>query len=163
MKKKIPKITVRRVLALFLSIVMCVSLLNLDLQANELLEHTHNEGGWSCRQEEPARMLICERAEHSHGEACYAPGEDVVACERTEHTHGEDCIIPGENGGICPLEEHIHGEECITHGEEEMICLMEKHIHGEACYIVTEGRWICTPPSSGGVLLRSSPRKSGRS
>ena len=108
-----------RGLALFLVLMMCLSLLPTAAFAAES-EHAHNEDGWTCVQAEPEKELTCL---HEHGEHCYVPGEPKLDCEE-EHEHTEDCYVPGEDVLDCA------------------------HEHGEDCWTVTEGAWTCTPPAA---------------
>ena len=109
----------KRGLALFLVLMMCLSLLPTAAFAAES-EHAHNEDGWTCVQAEPEKELTCL---HEHGEDCYVPGEPKLDCEE-EHEHTEDCYVPGEDVLDCA------------------------HEHGEDCWTVTEGAWTCTPPAA---------------
>lgn len=133
----------RKLLALLLSLTMCVSLLGTaalaaDPNAEPICgkeEHTHSD---ACYE----RALACGKEEsegHVHGDACY-----TLACgqeESTGHTHTDACYEAEEL--ICRQREsegHVHGDACytLTCGQEEV----ESHTHSDACY--TRGVLTCT-------------------
>lgn len=72
----------KRALSLLLALVMCFGMVNLSAFAvtDASAEHIHNEGGWTCEQAESTQTLTCVLTEHTHGEACYTPGEAVLNC-----------------------------------------------------------------------------------
>ena len=127
----------RRGLALFLVLMMCMTLLPAAALASET-EHVHNQDGWTCVQGEPERTLTCS---HEHGPECYVPGEDVLDCEETHHT--EDCYAPGKDVLTCGFAaEHTHDEACFDE-EGAVICGMEEHTHGGECYAPGEAVLAC--------------------
>lgn len=149
----------KRGLALFLVLMMCMTLLPTAALAADEQDHKHNQDGWTCVQGEPERKLTCA---HEHSEACYAPGEPVLACEETHHT--EDCYAPGEDvlicgfqlehthdetcfdeegAAICGMEEHTHTGECYAPGEDVLTCGEDAH-HTEECYVPGEDVLVCT-------------------
>lgn len=82
--------------------------------------------------------LVCEKAEHTHEEACFET-KYTLNCEMSlEHQHDEGCF-DDEAQLICTLEEtpHIHTDECYVECVE-LICPMEEHQHQEACYKTEE-------------------------
>lgn len=101
--------------------------------------------------EETEPVLVCEKAEHTHEDACRG-----VTCTQEEHEHGDDC-----KQCTCGKEMHTHSESCgITYtcgkeGSVEIIdnvetphqhtsecsfdysCSVEEHEHTDECYNVT--------------------------
>ncbi|MCM1237263.1 MAG: Cys-Gln thioester bond-forming surface protein, partial [Ruminococcus flavefaciens] len=147
-------VSLRRGLSLFLAAVMCVSLSNLTVFAADV-EHTHNQGGWSCEQTlscvwgshyngdhdydcYDTSKPVCGREEHSHfWNVCY-----VLTCEKEEHSHEGECYTDESDDPICGKEEHYHdgpyyGSECY-----ELGCGIEEHSHSvwDGCYEL-----ICDP------------------
>ena len=126
----------RRTLALFLSLVMCMGMLNLTAFAAETDQ-------WTCGLEE-----------HTHTEACYEASQprvpDSQEEEKAGHTHTEACYL-------CTLEEgHTHSDSCYTTEESEeteqiLICTQstEGHTHDDSCYERTEVL-TCTQEESEG-------------
>jgi len=101
----------KRGLALFLALMMCVSLLPATALAAEMAEttHTHNEDGWTCVE---TRELTCAYGEHTHDKTCWETSETAICGleESEEHTHDAGCyIIPA-----CGMEEHTHDSGCYV-------------------------------------------------
>ncbi|MEY8403976.1 MucBP domain-containing protein [Oscillospiraceae bacterium 44-34] len=152
----------KRGLALFLALVMCLSMVQITAFAVD--GHVHNEDGWSCTQDDSVRELscdkhvhndncyqtvqgelTCEAEEHQHGDGCYEAAEPQLTCADAEHTHGDSCYTQGEDVLTCAETEHTHGEDCYA-AETVKVCEEEDHQHGDECYTVTEGEWTCTAP-----------------
>lgn len=133
---------IRRPVALFLTLAMCLGMVNLTALAGDTEGHEHNTDGWVCTQAEVTKTLACEEEEHRHTEECYAPGKAELTCEETEHAHTDECLDE-EGNLICGLDEHEHGEECYAPGEDVLACEKAEHTHGDDCYTVTEGEWTC--------------------
>ena len=133
---------IKRPVALFLTLAMCLGMMNLTALAGDTEGHEHNTDGWVCTQAEVTKTLACEEEEHQHTEECYAPGKPELTCEETEHAHTDECLDE-EGNLICGLDEHEHGEECYAPGEDVLACEKAEHTHGDDCYTVTEGEWTC--------------------
>ena len=110
----------KRGLALFLALMMCVSLLPATALAAEMAEttHTHNEDGWTCVE---TRELTCAYGEHTHDKTCWETSETAICGleESEEHTHDAGCYII-------------------------LACGMEEHTHDSGCYVPD---WDCVEPS----------------
>ena len=142
----------KRGLALFLALMMCVSLLPATAMAAELNDLSADGRELICGKEahshteecyETVSDLICGVEEsHVHGEDCYAPGEPVLACASDEegHVHMDACYVPGERVLRCDKAEgHVHSEDCYTESKSEtLICALEEHEHSEECYAPAE-------------------------
>lgn len=70
---------IRKPLALFLALVMCLSMVNFTALASETADHEHNADGWTCTQAEPVKTLNCEE-DHEHGDECYTVTESEWTC-----------------------------------------------------------------------------------
>lgn len=70
---------IRKPLALFLALVMCLGMVNFTALANETADHEHNADGWTCTQAEPVKTLNCEE-DHEHGDECYTVTEGEWTC-----------------------------------------------------------------------------------
>lgn len=99
--------------------------------------------------------LICEQAEHSHGEDCYTYGEEIICGleEFAGHTHGVDCY-DAKTELTCGLEEtagHAHDDGCYA-WSQEMICgsTEEGHEHDDSCYEDVQGELTCTEEETEG-------------
>ncbi|MCI9432215.1 MAG: hypothetical protein HFF70_07275, partial [Oscillospiraceae bacterium] len=142
----------KRGLALFLALMMCVSLLPATAMAAELNDLSADGRELICGKEahshteecyETVSDLICGVEEsHVHGEDCYVPGEPVLACASDEegHVHMDACYVPGERVLRCDKAEgHVHSEDCYTESKSEtLICALEEHEHSEECYAPAE-------------------------
>ena len=142
----------KRGLALFLALMMCVSLLPATAMAAELNDLSADGRELICGKEahshteecyETVSDLICGMEEnHVHGEDCYVPGEPVLACASDEegHVHTDACYVPSERVLICDAAEgHVHSEDCYTESKSEtLICALEEHEHSEECYAPAE-------------------------
>lgn len=99
--------------------------------------------------------LICEQAEHSHGENCYTYGEEIICGleEFAGHTHGVDCY-DAKTELTCGLEEtagHAHDDGCYA-WSQKMICgsTEEGHEHDDSCYEDVQGELTCTEEETEG-------------
>ncbi len=142
----------KRGLALFLALMMCVSLLPATAMAAELNDLSADGRELICGKEahshteecyETVSDLICGMEEnHVHGEDCYVPGEPVLACASDEegHVHTDACYVPGERVLRCgTAEDHVHSGDCYTESKSEtLICALEEHEHSEECYAPAE-------------------------
>lgn len=117
-----------------------------------VVDCTHEEAGCytsvvTCA-ESTDRILVCEKTEHEHGEACY-----------TVHEHGDGCytvtcIESTEPVLTCTTAEYIHTESCYEepvlkcekteHVHDEETCYFVEHVHEDKCY--TEPILICEKP-----------------
>ena len=95
--------------------------------AEEVVPHVHEA---ACCNEAGERICgLLQILEHRHDDACLA-----------EHTHTEACYAPGETQDvlICPY--HVHEEGCYDPDGQQvcalpsLICGMEEHIHSEGCF-----------------------------
>lgn len=133
---------IRRAIALFLTLVMFLSMANLTVLAAETPDHVHNEEGWNCSQGEPTQELTCTDPEHEHNGDCYTPGELELTCEQPEHGHTDECY--DETGELaCGQEEHEHSGDCYTPSEPVLTCGQSEHEHNNDCYTTVEGEWTC--------------------
>lgn len=92
----------KRLLAMFLSVTMCISLVQVTaFSAENDPTPTETESP----QEITVYQLNCPTAEHIHDEACYA-----LKCEQSEdpnHTHDRSCYAL-----TCEKSEHVHNLTC---------------------------------------------------
>ena len=106
----------RRTLSVFLALVMCVSLLNLTVFANEIDKGQGHEHTFACYPR------TCTE-EHQHTKTCYDMSA-AYACgieEGAIHIHNEggfECVMVLESGLICGLEET--GETEASSAKEEV-------------------------------------------
>ena len=86
----------KRGLALFMALIMCLSLLPVTAMAEDI-GHDHNQNGWQCTWVDPITEPDCQ---HEHTPDCgYAAPVEEIPCtcgaaagEVTgEITHAEDC------------------------------------------------------------------------
>ena len=151
----------KRGLSMILALVMCLSLLPVNVLAAEALpaeeppkqeetqaqtpDHVHNQDGWVCQE---TRTWSCGKEEHTHTDACYKT-TDALTCELGEtegHKHNDDCYDADEVP-TCALEEtegHTHTEDCYE-TKQELGCEVEQHTHGDEC--VETVKYTCTAPS----------------
>ena len=134
---KFSKSLSKRGLALFLALMMCISLLpttalSLEAELDSNASEQHDS------------KLVCEIEEHTHDEQCYMNGKQELVCllaEDSGHTHDEACYDP-EGVLACGQEEHeahIHGMDCYTAGEATLSCDKTEHTHIETCYAASAG------------------------
>lgn len=126
--------------------------------------HTHTD---SCYQEQTEKKLTCTKDTegHTHTDDCYAPGDGtVLVCEKEEHTHGEACYqetdtdssqdetqtaAPGGDDNPVDSEPpenpgHIHTDDCYQ-AVRKLACGQKgAHIHDDDCY--QDGVLICEVP-----------------
>ena len=127
----------KRAISLLLTLVMCLSMVNLTVFADEV-----DEG------EVVAEVYNCGLEEHTHTEECYKAeivkelvcgvGEGAEAEDGTTHTHTDACWKPVLECGLEETEGHTHTGAC--YGEAELTCgkdETEGHAHGEDCYETT--------------------------
>lgn len=151
----------KRGLSMILALVMCLSLLPVNVLAAEALpaeeppkqeetqaqtpDHVHDQDGWVCQE---TRTWSCGKEEHTHTDACYKT-TDALTCELGEtegHKHNDDCYDADEVP-TCALEEtegHTHTEDCYE-TKQELGCEVEQHTHGDEC--VETVKYTCTAPS----------------
>lgn len=91
----------KRTLALFLALFLCVGMLSLNAFAAEAASHVHNKDGWTCTSEQE---LKCSLEEHSHTEACR---ELVCTSTAYTHMHRDTCYE-----STCAKQEHTHKDAC---------------------------------------------------
>ena len=154
----------KRGLALFLTLVMCLGMMNLTAFAAEdaytcgLEEHTHTDACYETKTvpsgedvethtHTDACYTECTLAEsegHTHTDACY--GTECSLAETDGHTHGEDCYeteITTERLLDCAEDTtgHVHTDACysVTGTTQELNCTIEEtegHSHNDSCYTV---------------------------
>ncbi|MBQ5390365.1 MAG: hypothetical protein IIU58_05610, partial [Clostridia bacterium] len=96
----------------------------------QLTEHTHDAACFAIEQilpEEP--VLVCEKVQHEHTEACYPTAED-----------NGDLVPPGVPAldiRYCGIASHTHGDACFNE-DGLLMCTMTEHEH----------TWLCELPPS---------------
>ncbi len=119
----------KRGLALFMALIMCLSLLPVTAMAEDI-GHDHNQNGWQCTWVDP---ITEPDYQHEHTPDCgYAAPVEEIPCtcgaaagEVTgEITHAEDCAYTPAVADQ-PFT-HDCGDECVK--------------------VVVEGYWNCTAP-----------------
>lgn len=100
----------------------------------EKAEHTHTDACYTV-SDVPTCGLEAGEGAHTHDDSCYEE-QTVLTCTMTEdetHTHGDECYT-AERILVCGREEtagHTHDTDCY---DKELSCTMEEHIHDENCY-----------------------------
>lgn len=129
---------------------------DLTCEKTEAKVHQHTQACIYVPEGEPVetKVLVCEKEEHTHTDACYPIGdlpEKEYQCGKEEHTHTDACL--NEAGEIiCGLEEHTHTDACegkkpgsgggTEDIADEFTCGLEEHTHVDACYD-ENGELIC--------------------
>lgn len=96
----------------------------------QLTEHVHDDTCFAIEQilpEEP--VLVCEKVQHEHTEACYPTAED-----------NGDLVPPGVPAldiRYCGIASHTHGDACFNE-DGLLMCTMPEHDHN----------WMCELPPS---------------
>ncbi|MFA6850457.1 MAG: hypothetical protein WCS30_08920, partial [Selenomonadaceae bacterium] len=100
------KTRAKRITALLLCILTCLSIIPASAFAVE--NHTHSENCYT-------KLLVCKIEEHIHTDECY-----TQICENTDenHEHSEECYAL-----TCGKEEHTHTDDCY---ENVLICGLEE-------------------------------------
>lgn len=126
---KLCKTLSKRGLALFLALMMCISLLPATAMAEEL----------------NAPQALCGLTEHTHGDDCYTT-ERKLTCTLPEdagHTHDPAACYDETGAVICGQEEreagHVHDPElCYADVRGDLICQLAEHVHTADCYAAAE-------------------------
>lgn len=161
---KFSKSLSKRGLALFLALMMCISLLPTTVLAAEIQEATHvdhNKDGWTCEYVKTDE-LICGLEEHEHTAAC-SP-EVVMEADTAAVTDGDmdlnqgditdDVLVDsisdttGEIQATVTDETQTMGlsdeEGLADSADANYICGKQEHVHTDECYA---HEWRCIPPS----------------
>lgn len=146
----------KRTLAIFVSVMMCMGILQTEAFAAVTVEaapncnqtaHTHTA---ECYTTEEIPTLICGKQEkHTHDVTCYTSYRELI-CDRpeaVEHSHTDACYetIEQEKQELICEEEHEHTDGCyvtttVTVKSETLTCGMDEvsaeqaHTHNTDCY-----------------------------
>ena len=132
---------IKKSLAAVLALMMCLSLLPVNVFAAELQAiHEHNQDGWNCTFVEDSRELAYEHDQHQHTADCYQAAEPILACG-LEHAHDEFCY-DADGNVVCGLEEHIN--HSWQQGCYLELCGLAEHTHSEelGCVDVETGELV---------------------